>query len=566
LYFTKEVFDGTYPGYGSSYPDLQGGLGILFEQASSRGHLQKTDMGEMSFAFTIRNQFATSRATVQAAVENKNLLHEYQKEFFKSALSNARSSKIKGYVFGDADDENRTRAFIDKLLLHRIECFQLSKDVELGGKKFKAGSAYVVPTEQVQYRMVQTMFETYSEFQDSVFYDASAWSMANFYNMPYASSTGSISRGDRVTSSTNMTNISSVKRSEYGYLASWNNYNAPGFLNQLLTKGILVNSAFKPFSIKIGGQDKEFSYGTLMIPCQKQKISQDSLLAVIQEASSKWKVEVDALNTGYSSKGVDLGSRYFNTIEKPKALLLVGQSVSSYEAGEVWHLLDQRVHMPITKLPLRNFGRANLDEYNTLVMVSGSYPQLDSLKKKKLKDWATKGNTLITIREASKWLIKNKLVKDSLITKKKEKDPTVKRADYVGAPEELGRERIGGAIFEVDLDITHPLGFGYARRSLPVYRNSRVFLKPSKNAYCTVARYTEDPHIDGFVTKKNMEEFLKPSASLIVSPIGKGRAIMFADNPNFRGSWYGTNRMFLNALFLGNHIRIPKDSGGHVHE
>ena len=31
LYFTKEIFDGTYPGYGSSYADLHGGLGILFE-------------------------------------------------------------------------------------------------------------------------------------------------------------------------------------------------------------------------------------------------------------------------------------------------------------------------------------------------------------------------------------------------------------------------------------------------------------------------------------------------------------------------------------------------------
>ena len=32
---------------------------------------------------------------------------------------------------------------------------------------------------------------------------------------------------------------------------------------------------------------------------------------------------------------------------------------------------------------------------------------------------------------------------------------------------------------------------------------------------------------------------------------------MFADNPNFRGAWYGTNRLFLNAIFLGDKIDIP---------
>ena len=55
-----------------------------------------------------------------------------------------------------------------------------------------------------------------------------------------------------------------------------------------------------------------------------------------------------------------------------------------------------------------------------------------------------------------------------------------------------------------------------------------------------------------------MEEYLKPSGSLLVSKLGEGRVVLFADNPNFRGSWYGTNRLFLNALFLGEHIEVPE--------
>ena len=110
----------------------------------------------------------------------------------------------------------------------------------------------------------------------------------------------------------------------------------------------------------------------------------------------------------------------------------------------------------------------------------------------------------------------------------------------------------------MNLDITHPLGFGYQRNELPVYKNNNVYLSPSKNPYSTVAKYTKDPHVDGFISNKNLETFIKPSASLIVSPLGGGRVVLFADNPNFRGAWYGTNRLFVNALFLGNQIFIPR--------
>jgi hypothetical protein len=195
------------------------------------------------------------------------------------------------------------------------------------------------------------------------------------------------------------------------------------------------------------------------------------------------------------------------------------------------------------------------------------------LKMQKLKNWTAKGNTLITIAGGSKWVIDKKIVKESLTKKetakekqnkdKKENIDTklvevAKRLPYVEASEHLGRERLGGAIFEVDLDITHPLGFGYRSSKLPVYKNNLVFLAPSKNPYATVAKYTENPHIDGFISENNLEKFIKPSASILVSPIGKGRVVLFADNPNFRGAWYGTNKLFLNALFLGAEISVPK--------
>ncbi|NAY90405.1 zinc carboxypeptidase [Muricauda sp. JGD-17] len=543
FYFTKEVFDGTYPGYGSSYPDLQGGLGLLFEQASSRGHKQETAFGEITFPFTIRNQYTSSITTVKAAVENKAMMRKYQQNFFKSALSNASKSRVKGYSFGDAHDPNRVKAFVDKLLLHEIDVY-------------KPGDKFVVPTQQPQYRMVQTMFETYDKYRDSVYYDASAWSVANFYNMKYEPVTG-LNLGEKVTSLDDLVKPSAVQKSRYAYIIDYDDYNAVAVLNFLQTEGLVVSSSFKPFTVKTTSGDKSFNYGALVVPVSLQKKEADMVYQLVREAQEKYQVPMFAVNSGYSLKGIDLGSRYVEPITKPKAAMLIGHGVRSYEAGEVWHLLDTRVHMPITKIPLRNFGQTNLDKYNTLVIVSGSY-DFSEKQFDKIKDWVSKGNTLVTIGTATKWAVDKKLVKEKLTEEEKDSTATVERKPYVDAPENLGKERVGGIILKVDLDMTHPLAFGYRDASIPIYKNNTVWLAPSKNEYATVAKYSKSPHIDGFISKKNLEENLKPSASLIVSKVGSGRVVLFADSPNFRGSWYGTNRLFLNALFLGNKIEIPE--------
>jgi hypothetical protein len=205
---------------------------------------------------------------------------------------------------------------------------------------------------------------------------------------------------------------------------------------------------------------------------------------------------------------------------------------------------------------MRNFDRAKFDKYNTMVIVSGNY-SLTEKQQAKIADWVKKGNTLITIGTASKWAIDKKLVKEKLTEAEKDTTKATEYKPYVDAGENLGKESVGGIILKADIDVTHPLAFGYRDKAIPVYKNNTVWLAPTKNAYATVAKYGKTPLIDGFITKKNMEENLKPSASLIVSKLGSGRVVLFADNPNFRGSWYGTNRLFLNAIFLGAKINVP---------
>ena len=543
FYYTKESFDETYPGYGSSYPDVQGAVAILFEQASSRGHLQETNYGTMSFGFTIRNQYLSSIATVEAAVYNKDLLRDYQRRFFNSSVNEFKDEKIKAYEFGDMYDQNRNKAFIDKLLMHKI-------------KVYNSKGKFIVPVNQGQSRMVKNFFETHSKYVDSVYYDASAWSVSNIYNMK-SKKLKSFFGESEIKSTENFIKNIKVNKSNYAYILDWDDYNAAAALNLLQKNEIITYSAFKPFSVKVNGTKsiKKFNYGSVLIPVSKQNISSEKLFSIVKEMQEKYDVPVYNSESGYSINGIDLGSNNFRINKPVKVAMLIGEGVNSYEAGEVWHLLDTRIGMPLTKIRLDQFSRISLDKYTTLVMVSGSYDQLDNKQIDKIKNWIEDGNTLITIAKGSSWAIDSDLINETLV--KSINDTTYSRKRYVDASEHIGRERIGGIILNADLDLTHPLAFGYHDKSIPVYKNNNVFINKTKDDYSSVAIYSEDFHIDGYISELNRKEFIPGAASLIVSNVGSGRVIVFADNPNFRGTWYGTNKLFLNAIFLGDNISVP---------
>ena len=540
MYFSKEAFDKTYPGYHSSYGDLMGGIGMLFEQASSRGHKQVTQFGEITFPFTIRNQYVSGMNTVKGSVEMKDELMEYQQRFFASALTDADKKRTKGYSFKMGKDRNKTKAFIDKLMIHDISVL-------------KDNDNFFVPTKQKNYRTVRSIFETNTEFRDSVFYDASAWSIANFYDIDYNSSSKDI-QGVELDNLDNLFSVNKIDESEYAYIINSVDYNIPAVINSLVNSDILVSTAFKPFTINTSSGLIPFDYGSLVIPVSLQKISPKELFNKLENIQNKFQVNIYSAPSGLSSGGIDLGSRYVSPLKKQKAMMLVGTGVRSYEAGEVWHLLDQRVGMPISKIPIRNFDKVSLDTYTTMVIVSGSYDFNDD-QIKKIKDWASNGNTIISIGSGSKFLIDNGIVNEKLLKSDKDED----RKDYqpyIDAQDNRGKERIGGIILNAHVDLTHPIGFGYEDSNIPVYRNNTVWIQPSDNEYSSVVRYTNDPLIDGFITDNNAKK-LNSTISLLVSKIGNGRAVMFSDNPNFRGSWYGTNRLFLNAILLGDKIQVP---------
>lgn len=561
LYWAKEVFDNSYPGYGSTYPDIHGGLGLVFEQASSRGHVQQSSTRVITFPFTIRNHVRTGLATVKASIENRELLLKHQQDYFKSALEEGIKSAIKAYVFGDNSDKGRTNAFAELLLKHRIETYALDADITVGGTRYEKGKAFIVPTDQRQYRMVRTMFEKVTKFYDSVFYDASSWTMALGYGIPHEGLTASVkfSRGEKIKFEDIAPKPAPVPKSNYAYVFEWNEYYAPKALYHLLDNGVFAKAAFKPFTAVVNGQNKNFGYGTIVVAVADQNLPADEVYTHIKEASRKSGIDIYNVETGMTSQGVYLGSGNIRTVEKPKVIMLIGNGASPTEAGAIWHLLDTKVEMPITKVDTDQFSRVNLFDYNTLILVSGNYGMLGDKGVEKIKDWVKEGGTLILQRYAVNWAINSKLIDEQLVKENGDKSSSL-RLDYVTADDHNGSREIGGSMYMADLDITHPLGFGYARRGLPVYRNHDVFIQPSKSPFNTVVKYTSNPLLSGYVHPSNLNK-IRNSVSLEVTGVGRGRAILFVDDPNFRGYWYGTNKLFFNALFFGSHIAAPNFNG-----
>ncbi len=548
MYYTKESFDKLYPGYGSSYINFYGGAGFLFEQASSRGHAQETNTIPLTFAFTIRNQFTAALETVKASLAEKSSLLKMRKEFYRVAKEQATKSAVKGYLFGDANDETRTRAFVDMLLLHELDVYEAETNST-------DGKGYYVPVDQNNYIMVRSVFEKQITYIDSSFYDASTWSLIHAYNLPYSEIKTAYNAGKKITDLP-VRQVNEVSKSNYAYVISNTDYNIHKAIYMMQSSGVIVQSSFRPFASNINGKRKSFGYGSIVLSVQQQNISPDSLFKVVKAVAKQTDINIYSLGTGYNSAGVDLGSNYLRTLKKPEAVMIIGTGVAASEAGEIWHLLDQRLQMPITKLDILNLGRAELNRYNTMIMVSGNYSLIDKAMGEKIKAWVQNGNTLITIKSGSEWAIKNGLTKEKLLPVDSAKG-TPARQFFDMAVHIEGAKSMGGSIFRVDLDTTHPIGFGFSSRKVSVYRNGLTFLQPSSNAYSTVSQYTSEPLIGGYVHPTTLTK-IRNSAAIVVGAEGKGKVIMFSDDPNFRGTWYGTNKLFLNALFYGGNISVPQ--------
>ncbi|MCB0550234.1 MAG: zinc carboxypeptidase [Phaeodactylibacter sp.] len=563
LYYSQEGYDDFYYGKGSTFPDANGGIGILFEQASSRGHLQATVNGPLSFAFTIRNQVTTALSTQNAAVGLRTELLDYQRRFYRQAMEEAAKDARKALVFGVANDPARLHALVELLRRQQVEVYQLSKPLELDGQSFLPESAFIVPMEQTQYRLIRGIFDTTTTFKDSIFYDVSSWALHLAFNLDYAEvGVKAYSKsllGPAVQGLAPERKSSPPPMSQYAYLLEWEDYYAPRALNKLLSSGLRAKVATRDFKL----EGREYRKGTVLIPAQNQSKSAAQVYQLVAQTVNETLVSIQAVSTGFTPTGIDLGSNDFEALKPPKILILIGDGVSSYGAGEVWHLLDQRFGMKVSKMEVNGLSGSNLDKYTVIIMPDGSYNGVSKEGWDKLREWAAQGGTLITLEEAAKAAQKQGLASLKVREEPKKEGDTVQRRPYERLEDDRGSESVGGAIVLARVDLSHPLFYGCHRPLMPLFRSNSLSFEPTLNAYATPAVYTDTPLVSGYIKDKNLQ-LIRNSAAAVVSGVGQGRTICLMDNPNFRAFWYGTNRIFANSIFFGSIISryaVEKASG-----
>ena len=569
LTFSKEGYDDFYVGKGSTYPDLFGCVGILFEQPSSRGALQNTANGVLAFEETILNQFRASMSSIKASASLKNELLNYQRDFYQSV----RRKKAKGHYLATIEgDKTRLVEFVRVLRGHQITVELLAKDAMAGGAEYKAGVTLAIPADQIQSTYLSAIWRRQLNFQEKVFYDVSTWTLPLAFGLTH---TTEPVRGLTTEKLSEQLSPQSkeLARSSVGYLIDWRDSATPKFLYQLMDTEVKIRVATRPLTADVKKQGvRSFGYGTLFVSPQLTEDFPEDALKILDSAA-RAGVGVYSAESSTTPIGIDLGSRYFKIISKPNVLLVSGAGTNAYRAGEIWHLLDTRVQMPVTRVGLDRLRNIDLSNYTHVLLADPLKSSQEDLVTKIVSFVRSGGIMWVQGDRAIKWSNKqsvsdiifkeSKSARDRSALEKKMKDPHVpvkeleallpERKSFAASQTDSAHRLVRGAILRGLIDVSHPLGYGFESNELPVLRRNATFVARSKNAYATPLLYADSPLMSGYMSDEN-RDLAAGSAGILVDSKGEGAIVLSLDIPAFRAHWWGTQKLLLNTIFFGGLI------------
>lgn len=482
---------------------------------------------------------------------------KYQRDFYKEVEKESAAYPVKAFVVGDQYDRTRTKIFIEMLLRHQVDIFSLKQDYVADGKQFKAGKSFVIPANQQQFKIIKTVFEKTFEYKDSLFYDVTAWTMSLAFGMPTAEVKTSYDQllGVKVINGVPLSiPIMNSLPNAAAYAFRWDDYNAPKVLYGLQAKGIKAKVATQKFKMMVDGKEESFEYGTIVIPAATQVLKGKELAVMIAKEAEISGVELFALPTGLATGGIDLGSASFNNVKQPKIMMFGGNGTSATDVGEIWHMIDIRYNIPVSIVDVDRFNSINADKYNVIIMPSGSYNNLNKSAQDKLKEWISAGGTLVATEDATKWLAANGFTKVIFRNAEEKRDTTLQLPYYLRS-DEMRAKDMAGSLFEAQLDLTHPLAYGYRQPSVTIFKSNTLFMDQNNNPYDSPVMYTDNPLQSGYLYR-GYKEVVKKSAAINIDAVGRGKVISMVDNLNFRAFWLGTSKLFMNAVFFGDIIRL----------
>ena len=562
LYFTKEVFDLLYPSYGDTYPTFHGSIGMTYEQGghSRAGRaIQITNGDTLTLADRIAHHKTTALSTVEIGSKNvKRIVAQFEDYFDKS--QNAPPGEYKTFVVKGSNSTSRLKAFCAMLDKNKIQYGKIDKGSTLKeAYNYQTGentslkveaNDLVISAHQPLGLFTQVLLEPKPGLEDSLTYDITAWSLPYAYGLETYASKQKVKVNTGYDFGTYSNNLGQNKTA-YAYLATWNSLSNAQFLGALLKSGVKVRYANGNFDL----EGKKYAPGTLiMTRADNRKVA--NFDQIVATTAQEFQQEITAVQTGFVDSGKDLGSGSLTFIEAPKIAILSGEKTSSLSFGQVWYFFEQNLNYPISIFDADNLSSINLEDYNLLVMPEGRYSLNDNALDK-LNSWISGGGRLIAIGSAVGSLEDKKgfnLTKFADDADKSGAEKARKQAaldhrldDFAGQERRSIAHFIPGAIFKLDIDNTHPLGYGLPDYYFTLKTGSRSY-QHLKNSW-NVGSFGAELMVSGFAGSQ-AQEGLKNTTVFAVQEKGRGSVTYMVDNPLFRAFWENGKFLFSNAVFL----------------
>ena len=477
LSVSQEFFPNYYLGYGSSYPSLLGAVPFLFEQGSARGMVQDTDNGLKRYDQTILEQFQAAVALLGEAAQQRERLQAFQQRWFANSSDKARANPTKAYVF-TSNDQGRFAHFLDLLNAHAIDVRFLESDQTIDGTLYPANRSAVVYLDQARYALIEGIFAVQTPPEDQVvFYDISGWTLPHAFGLKHAAlnarQAGRIDAGTAASTAGLSAPILPPAPGDdvLAYVIDWSHFNAPRAVNRILRQKLRAKVIPDPVRLETPNGFVDVPRGAVLVPTRRQDMSAEDIYALIVRAVEEDGVPVHASITSRTPSGSALGGFSVDALEAPKVLLLTGRAgasgVSDNDAGEVWHYLDQMLHIPVTMIDVTNVNSRHLSDHTHIISVGGAYGALSDGFVDTLKSWIRDGGVFIGTQSGAEWAVAQGLADiDMLGVERVDEESEAKEDEDENDPpapvsyeDKLDydrQERITGAVFAGVIDPTHP--------------------------------------------------------------------------------------------------------------
>lgn len=555
LYFTREVFDLFYPGYGDTWPLFNGAIGMTYEQAGSgrAGRAVITATGDtLTLADRIAHHHSTGLSTVEVAAANHETLQEEFSRYYQTARQNPPGAST-GYLVRRDASGDRLRALAEHLDRQQIAYGIVDAEGDVRGVAYDNGEEVridaapgdlVVPAAQPKARLAKVLMEPRPTIIDSLTYDVTAWALPFAYGLDAVAVESDLPvtrSGPPRASAAPITGPGGD--APYAYLARWSSRRDAQFLGALLDAGIGVRVATEPFALP----DTSFAAGTLVVPRIDNDGRRDFDRAVRRLATEHGRSLYTAA-TGFTDGGPDLGSSSVRPVPAPTVAVLAGDPLSAYRVGEAWHAFDHQLRYPATLVNADALDAAMLDEVDVLVLPDAGAGWATKERRTLLAEWTRAGGRLIAMGAAVGDLAGH--APFAVRTKGAPADTSEALRPYGDRQRDALVDATPGSIHRARVDATHPLGFGVGDAYFALKRSDDAYAYFEDGEGWNVATLPTGDPVSGFMGTR-AQKALAETLVFGEQSLGRGSVVYFTGNPLFRGFWYGGTIPFANAVFFG---------------